>query len=270
MIKVDPLKGCKGFTLVELMVVTVILGIVVMAMLSSFTDTQKVVNTQEEVVDTQQNLKVAMIFLTRDIQMAGFLIPATSTAVATTPNNLSGGQILTLRTATISQDVARLTTSTTVSNASSTDFVFNLATADMVNLFSLGEQVRLIRSPDHEQRIDALFTVGTSPTATTLNINGFTAVTTYTEADLLVKTDWSGHPAQIDYDLNNNQLRRRFEEAGSFKVIANNISNVDFEYITDSGKVIAIRVTITGIAYDFKQKTDKNRQLVKLISLKND
>ncbi|MCD6188201.1 MAG: prepilin-type N-terminal cleavage/methylation domain-containing protein [Desulfuromusa sp.] len=269
MMAYNPLKNRKGFTLVELMFAAVIMGLVVTAILSTFTGTQKVVNTQEEIVDTQQNLKVAMNFLTRDIQMAGFLIPATSTAVATTPNNLSAGQILTLRTATISQDVARLTTSTTVSNTSSTYFLFNLATTDMVNLFSPGDKVRLIRSPDHEQRIDALFEVGTAPTATTLNIKGFTADTIYTQADLLVKTE-GGQPNQTDYDLNNNQLRRSIDGAGSFKVIANNISNVDLKYITDSGKVVAIRVSITGVAFDFKQKTNKNRQLVKLISLKND
>ena len=267
MIEYKPLKNRKGFTLVEMMFAVVILGLVVTAILSTFTGTQKVVNTQENVVDTQQNLKVAMNFLTRDIQMAGFLIPATSTAVATTPNNLSAGQILSLRTATISQDVARLTTSTTVSNASSTYFLFNLATADMVNLFSPGDTVRLIRSPDHEQRIDALFEVGTAPTATTLNIKGFTADTIYTQADLLVKTE-GGQPNQIDYDLNNNQLRRSI--GGNIQVIANNISNVDLEYTTDAGKVIAIRVTVTGTAFDSKQKTNKNRQLVKLISLKND
>lgn len=267
MIAYNPLKNRKGFTLVELMFVAVILGLVMTTILSTFTGTQKVVNTQEEVVDTQQNLKVAMNFLTRDIQMAGFLIPATSTAVATTPNNLSAGQILSLRTATISQEVARLTTSTTVSNTSSTYFVFNLATTDMVNLFSPGDQVRLIRSPDHEQRIDALFEVGTAPTATTLNIKGFTADTIYTQADLLVKTAGS-QPNQIDYDLNNNQLRRSIN--GDVQIIAKKISNVDLKYVTDAGKVVAIRVTVTGTAFDFKQKTNKNRQLAKLISLKND
>ncbi len=137
----------------------------------------------------------------------------------------------------------------------------------MVNLFTPGDTVRLIRSPDHEQRIDALFEVGTAPTATTLNIKGFTADTIFTQADLLVKTE-GGQPNQIDYDLNNNQLRRSI--GGNIQVIANNISNVDLEYTTDAGKVIAIRVTVTGTAFDFKQKTYKNRQLVKLISLKND
>lgn len=137
----------------------------------------------------------------------------------------------------------------------------------MVNLFSPGDQVRLIRSPDHEQRIDALFEVGTAPTATTLNIKGFTADTIYTQADLLVKTAGS-QPNQIDYDLNNNQLRRSIN--GDVQIIAKNISNVDLKYVTDAGKVVAIRVTVTGTAFDFKQKTNKNRQLAKLISLKND
>ncbi len=258
----------QGFTLVELLFAMLILSIVAAATLTIFTNTQKTANTQDEVVKAQQNLKVAMNFLTKDIQMAGFLVPATTAAIETTPNNLSGGQILTLTTATISQDVARLVSPTTVVNTPGVYFSFTLATAEMVNLFSAGDTVRLIRSPDHEQRIDSLFIVGTSPTATTLNIKGFTANIIYTEADLLVKTA-SGNPARIDYDLNNNELRRSIDGAAP-QTIAKDISAVDLEYVTDSGKVIAVRVTLTGTAFNFKQKANKNRQLIKLISLKND
>ena len=262
------LNNRNGFTLVELMFAMAILSIVAAATLTMFTNTQKNANTQDEVVKAQQNLKVAMSFLTKDIQMAGFLVPATTPAIETTPNNLSGGQVLTLTTATISQDVARLVSSTTVTSTSGTYFTFTLATAEMVNLFSSGDTVRLIRSPDHEQRIDRLFEVGTAPTATTLDIRGFTANIIYTEADLLVKTA-SGNPARINYDLNNNELRRSIDGAAP-QPIVKDVSAVDLEYITDSGKVIAVRVTLTGTAFDFKQNANKNRQLVKLISLKND
>ncbi len=262
------LNNHKGFTLVELLFAMLILSIVAVATLTTFTGTQKNANTQDEVVKAQQNLKIAMIFLTKDIQMAGFLVPVTTPAIETTPNNLSGGQILTLTTATISQDVARLVSPTTVVNTPGTYFKFTLASAEMVNLFSAGDTVRLIRSPDHEQRIDRLFEVGTSPTATTLNIKGFTANIIYTEADLLVKTA-SGNPARIDYDLNNDELRRSIDGAAP-QTIAKDISAVDLEYITNSGKVIAVRVTLTATAFNFKQKANKNRQLAKLISLKND
>ncbi len=258
----------KGFTLIELLVVVLVLGLVVIAMMGQFTNTQQNANTQEEVVNTQQNLRTAMNFLSRDIQMAGFLIPATNAAVETTPNDLSGGNVLTLRTASISQDVARLDASTTVTNSASTFVTFTLATADMVNLFSSGDKVRLIRSPDHQQRIDTLFEVGSAPTATTLNIKGFNANAIYTEADLLVKTT-VGHPAQLDYDLNNNNLRRSTDGGATFDVIARDISAVDFEYVTVSGEITAIRVTLTATAFDFKTKTNKNRQLTKLIPLKN-
>jgi prepilin-type N-terminal cleavage/methylation domain-containing protein len=261
------LRNGHGFTLVELLVVIAIMGLAMTAILGLFTDTQQTANTQEEVANTQQNLRIAMNFLTRDIQMAGFLIPTTNTAIESAPANLSGGQILTIRTATTSLDVARVASSVTVTNAPSSYVTFTLAKADMVDLFESGDKVRLVRSPLHDQRIDTLLEVGTSPSSTTLNIKGFNADATYNQADLLVKTS-SAHPSRIDYDINNNILRRSID-GGGFDEISENITSVDFNYIINFGEIIAVRVTLTGNAFDVKRKTQKSRQLVKLVSLKN-
>ena len=288
----------KGFTLVELMVVTVIMGLVVVAMMGLFTNTQQNASTQEEVANTQQNLRVAMDFMIHDIQMAGFLVPASSNAVGNSPDSLSvvapadhpaPATYLTLRTASPIQDIARLTTTVTVASPSSTAYEFILANADMVNLFAVGDDVRLIRSPDHNQAIDDTFIVTATSSATpSVHLKGFTAPVVYTSADLLVKIPSFTppespvpHPAQVDYCLeadpdapailNSNILRRN--EGNGFQTVAENIATVDFEYNpplpANPADARMIRVTITGAALNLTDKQVKSRQITRLISLKN-
>ncbi len=69
------MKKHTGFTLVELLIVLVMLAVVMTAVYSLYVTHQRYAYTQEEVVDVQQNLRIAMDSMTRDIKMAGFLIP---------------------------------------------------------------------------------------------------------------------------------------------------------------------------------------------------
>jgi len=64
----------KGFTLIELLMVAVMLGLVMMAVYSIFTTSKRSANTQDDVVEVQQNLRIAMDNITRDIRNAGFMI----------------------------------------------------------------------------------------------------------------------------------------------------------------------------------------------------
>lgn len=61
-----------GFTLLELMMGMVVAGIVVAAAFSILTTTSKAMRANEQIVDTQQNLRMAMELLVRDIKLAGF------------------------------------------------------------------------------------------------------------------------------------------------------------------------------------------------------
>ncbi len=64
--------GQKGFTLVELMVVLAILGIVVVGVLGLVTQQNKNYHSEEAIIDTQMNNRVAMDRLVHLIRMAGF------------------------------------------------------------------------------------------------------------------------------------------------------------------------------------------------------
>jgi len=83
------LKGSKGVTLVELMVALVISAVLIAALYRTFIAQQKAYNIQEQVVDMQQNARLAISKMIRDIRMAGFgnVRPAVLAAMPGTPTN---------------------------------------------------------------------------------------------------------------------------------------------------------------------------------------
>ncbi len=64
--------GEYGFTLVELMIAMAVGGIVMGAVMTSFLSQHRSYLAQDEVVEMQQNARVAMDMLTRDIRSAGY------------------------------------------------------------------------------------------------------------------------------------------------------------------------------------------------------
>jgi len=63
-----------GFSLVEILVVLVIMGLVMTSVYGIYLSSQKTSITSEEVVDVQQNLRIAYDMMARDLRMAGFSI----------------------------------------------------------------------------------------------------------------------------------------------------------------------------------------------------
>lgn len=62
----------RGFTLVELMVTLAMTALLVTAMYALFGDQEKVYATEEQIIQMQQNARVAMEMISRDVRMAGF------------------------------------------------------------------------------------------------------------------------------------------------------------------------------------------------------
>lgn len=65
------MKSEKGFTLVEVMVTIVIMGVVMAGIYSAFYSQQRSYMVQEQVAEMQQNLRGAMYFMEKEIRMAG-------------------------------------------------------------------------------------------------------------------------------------------------------------------------------------------------------
>jgi prepilin-type N-terminal cleavage/methylation domain-containing protein len=66
------LKRCKGLTLIELLVAMAISAILIAAIYRTFIGQHKTYMVQEQVVDMQQNVRVAINRMMREIRMAGF------------------------------------------------------------------------------------------------------------------------------------------------------------------------------------------------------
>jgi len=68
----------RGFSLVELMIAIVISSVIVAGGYTVLTTTHKATISNERAVGTQQNIRVAMEVIARDIKLAGFGMPAAS------------------------------------------------------------------------------------------------------------------------------------------------------------------------------------------------
>lgn len=83
-------KNSHGFTLIELMITVAISTLVIVLISSIYSNQQKVRNTQESVVDIQQNLRAGVYLIGQELRMAGYdptnkakarIIAATATQV---------------------------------------------------------------------------------------------------------------------------------------------------------------------------------------------
>ena len=80
-------RGCdQGFTLLELLVVILILGVVMAGVYSVYTSQQKSFLIQEDVAEMQQNLRAAMFSMVREIRLAGCNPTGKATAGIVTAN----------------------------------------------------------------------------------------------------------------------------------------------------------------------------------------
>lgn len=82
----------RGFTLIELMISVVISSVIVAAGYTVLTTTHRATISNERAVGTQQNIRVAMELIARDIKQAGFGMPmAPNTPVGGTAGNCAPG-----------------------------------------------------------------------------------------------------------------------------------------------------------------------------------
>ena len=65
------LKNSAGFTLIEVLIAMTISGMVMTGIYQAYVQQMRVNNTQNQVVDMQQSIRVAMHFMEREIRIAG-------------------------------------------------------------------------------------------------------------------------------------------------------------------------------------------------------
>lgn len=269
-------KNNSGFSLVEILVVLVIMGLVVTAVYATFLSTQKQAYTQEAVIEVQQNLRAALDFLVKDIRMARFMSPPEENALVNAPaqmlvdandngiyeNTLDERPLFSLVSASSLYGYARV--------------IGEMAGGVLVapgtsQQFAAGDAVRVFRPVSLNPATGVYAVSGISPGTTDgVELSGYVAGAAAV-GDLLVRMPAGAgnddFPLQIDYqlvadpsssDINMNQLQRRITDRDgniieNFQLIASNISNIALNYLDKSGnpvsdlsEVVAVEITMTA------------------------
>jgi len=262
-------NGQQGFTLVELMVVVVIMGLVIGSIYSMYTAQLRAAYSQGEVVDVQQNLRVAMDSLSRDIRMAGVMIAAgpnqTFAAPTGSPAFPNYSTSVRINTASAEGRFARVAATYTVpAGATSVPLTVEApptaSAPNVVDGFAVGDTVRVIRPVDAGQYLSGggEFVISAKDRATP----GLTIErpdhSTLTEGDNVIAGDMIAKVApgssfppgmQVDYYLANggttvsgytcpaNQkclVRRVNGDNSSAQIIATELTSLRFSYLNDS------------------------------------
>lgn len=288
-----------GFTIVELLVVVGILSVVMGAIYSIFLTHQKAAYTQEDVVEVQQNLRIAMDSIARDTKIAGALVPmdgAQTTPIRAALANYS--TMLSLNTGSAAGHFARITR--TKPTAEFATYSTNVESAAAVDMFSAGDTVRIIRPLDNTEPIfDTKMVVDavnrSSPSLVLKKSAGgnFPANETILLGDMITKTGTGTRPDTIAYSLVDagttvnlftcpqNQRCLQRTENGVANIIATNMDALRVSYIlddatetrtpADTSVIRSIRVTLTGKTTSpaYLGSSEKTRQLTSIIMLRN-
>lgn len=289
----DLMKKQQGFSLAELLVVLAMTGVVVTAMLSLYMNTQRTAVTSEEVVEVQQNIRIAMEQISKDLRMAGFMVPKQNPAITA-----ADATSFTLATASAAGIAARVNANVNVVGGVGTVVV---ASPQMVDLFANGDVVRILRTPDQAEPLLGTFVVQSrNRTASQITLNGFSAPVSYLPGDVIVRTTATApNPNTILYCLgpatgcgptaacaSGGQTCLMRVANGSADVLASNIApgGLQFSYLLSGGtetatptaanraNIKAVRVTITGrtvSTLNLSQGVPKVRSIASVISLRN-
>ena len=159
-----------GVTLIELLVAMGLFGIVLGAIYSVYSAHHRTAYTQDEVVEVRQNLKIGMESMTRDIRMAGILVPnspnnggklppiqlaGNATGIMQllpAPDNIYSDE-MTLNTASASATFARampLNNAATYFVTAAT-FILPVDSSLSVDSFNVNDHVRIMRPQDRSE-----------------------------------------------------------------------------------------------------------------------
>jgi prepilin-type N-terminal cleavage/methylation domain-containing protein len=291
-----------GFSLLELLVVMVIMGLVVTAIYSLHQTSQRSASTQDEVVEVQQNLRVAMDQITRDVRMAGFLI-ATDEA----PLSTATASTLTIRTASALGHAARITASFTSTTDTDSVQQISVALAEETDLFEAGQYVRIVRPATEEQPLDrVLIVTGKDRTVPCVRVRNFSSAEVFKQGDMIVRvldagtddsdpnTNAPAHPNTISYALvddpdssdSSMKLLQRTATGLSAETVAMKVTGLQFSYLIADGTetssptasqrddIRAVRITLSGATDATKTGRAyysgvKNRSVSSVVRLRN-
>jgi len=302
-----PHANCRGFTLVEAIVVIAILSIIMMAIMSFIIPTRHSMNMQAQVTDVQSNLNLAVDVMTRDLLMAGFLVdPAFDPPIthANCPDYWKGdnpgddmqpGPIfwqgndttednddLTIRTRIVGKAFA-------VMGGDAASMTVTPTHLDMLRNFCDGTTVKTAKvrifnpitmtdpncaSGNYDCELVPATVAASLSNVTACTTDDFTVDRTVAPSAVIIGTRNDVLPMQtIRYRINNGALERIVD--GNTQVLARGVTAVEFDYgQSSSGTINRVDVTLTGVINAIKpdgdaQLSQKTRSVATTVNLRN-
>jgi prepilin-type N-terminal cleavage/methylation domain-containing protein len=270
----------KGFTLVEVLIAFILLGIVVGALLNYFLSNQGVYNTQDLLNEMTQTLEISSNLLGREARAAGLNVklnsPGTMTSsfLAFVPSGFYSGSPLTVSLSTsdyplkvtsggtstpdvitiVGLQYDNISPTSLASNytSPSATIALNLTAAQTSSGFSVGDIIYI--GPGDSREYAQVKTVSSSKQLSidadplTNGTQGF--ANSYTQGTEV------GKISVVTYAVITNQLMRK-QNGGSFQPIADNIVNMKIsQSVTTSGNQTTIRLTARASKADPTCKTN--------------
>jgi prepilin-type N-terminal cleavage/methylation domain-containing protein len=247
------LKNKNGVTLIELLIALVISALLIAALYRTFIGQQKTYIVQEQVVDTQQNVRVAINKMMRDIRMAGFGGVGDVLSQVGGVNGFTGEITLTANSTTIVGGFRQV--STLAAEAAGGQFQVTLASAADASKFD-GAAHHFISIGGTESNIVS-FRVGAT-------------LTLSNPLKLTYKiTDQLGNPVSVPIfkiqaitylcGVSDGKpvLQRNENTGGGPQPLAENIENIQFEYFDANGALTVNPANIRMVRATVTARTDR-------------
>jgi len=151
----------KGFTLLELIIAMGLLGVVTMAIFSVYNTQRRVTYVEADVADVQQNLRLAMQSILKDLRIAGFMLTDGQVPLASANDGAGPGasDTLTMNTAAAGGAACRIDADLTVAISSAAPFALAVTSAAELDWFADGDSVRILSPGERSQPADTAYTV---------------------------------------------------------------------------------------------------------------
>ncbi len=273
-------RGIAGFTLIELLVVVGIMGIFMAAVFSLYVTHQRSAFTQEETVEVQQNLRVAMDQISNDIRMAGFLVTSgtnpinavnDNTGIVGTDTDNAGNPIgtdsVTFNTAGASAVVARNISPTQSPNLLPSPGPPLSLSVNNIETLLVGDIVVIYGVQSHSLVIADTFTLtevndivsgpcgGGATAAPCLTLQAAVGgPATINPGDIIIRVGAGGYPNTIQYSVVNVNcpvgptcLQRNSSDSATPQIIADYMTGLQFRYVLQNGTEVDNPVALNQV-----------------------
>ncbi len=297
-----------GFTILELLIVMTILGVLMASVFALYNTQHRMTYIEEDVVEVQQNLRMGMDSLLRDLRYGGVLVTGATAPISAIGNNtgLNGTDTVTINTSSSFNTFARVNVELTTNVITGVDITLTVASAQEVDGFAVGDLFRVLNANEKSEPISTYFTVSatdrTGPTITATPAATATNVR-FMRGHMIAKTGIAApdtFPNTVQYCVGPNAgcgsaittatctagncLIRIASDApvNGGDVVAENIQDLQFSYILDNttaevattatpANVRAVRISLTGVTVDTAALTTmvKTRSLTAMAKLRN-